>query len=148
MLPSDSEDDASSTDSSYSVREETASKETASAPETCRVCQKEFGRPQELERHIRELHLPHHLYCWQPSCTSTGTRAYSLKESHYADKHPGVPLPEQDPPVIYDAKVLAKQVRNKEIGIEEAVREARTLFEEKAEQEGKLGSWRRRWAST
>ena len=146
MLPS--EDDASSTDPSFPVSEETASKETASTPETCPECEKECSRPQELERHICELHLPHHLYCWVPNCTSTGARAYLLKESHYADKHPGVPLPEQDPPVIYDAKVLAKQVRNKEIGIEEAVREARTLFEEKARQEGKLGSWRRRWAST
>jgi hypothetical protein len=44
--------------------------------------------------------------------------------------------------VIYDAKVLAKRVRTKEISIEQAVHEAFTLFEEKARQEGKLGIWR------
>ena len=136
-----SEEDASSTDSS-SVREEGGSKETSSTAETCPFpgCKKECSRPQESERHIWERHLPPHLYCEQPGCNSTGTRPYLLN-SHHADKHPGVPMPEQDPSVIYHAKVLAKQVRNREIGIEEAVREAYTLFEEKAKQEGKLWRW-------
>ena len=54
-------------------------------------------------------------------------------------------MPEQGAIMIYDAKVLARQVRTKEIGIEQAVHEARSLFEKKAKPMGKLGIWR--WAN-
>ena len=137
-----SSEDTSSTDPS-SVREEAGLKETVSATETCPFpgCKKECNRNQELKRHIWERHLPPHLYCEEPGCNLTGTRPYLLN-SHHADNHPGVPMPEQDASVIYDAKVLAKRVWTKEISIEQAVHEAFTLFEEKARQEGKLGIWR------
>jgi hypothetical protein len=107
-------------------------------------CKKEFGRFQELERHICDRHLPPYLYCEQPGCELTSSRLYWLK-GHRASKHPGVPMPEQDVFTIYDAKVLARQVRTKEIGIEKAVHDACSFFEEKAEQMGKVGIWR--WAS-
>jgi hypothetical protein len=140
-----SSEDASSTKPS-SVHEEEGSKETVPATETCPFpeCKKECNRAQELERHIWERHLPPHLYCEQPGCNLTGTRLY-LINGHHADNHPDVPMPEQDASVIYDAKVLAKRVRTKEISIEQAVHEACTLFDEKARQEGKLGIWR--WAN-
>ena len=133
-------EDAPSTNSS-SVREEAGSKEAALAIETCPFpgCKKKCGRFQESERHIWERHLPPHLYCEQPGCDFTSSRFYLLKSHH--DKHPGVPMPEQGGFTIYDAKVLAKQVRTKEIGIEQAVHEACSLFEEKAKQMGKLGIW-------
>jgi hypothetical protein len=129
-------EDASSTSSS--VREEEESKEVVS--ETCPLpeCEKDCGRPQELERHFWERHLPPHRYCGQPGCNFIGSRPYLLK-GHHSDNHPDVL--EQDVFIIYDAKVLAKQVRTKEIGIEEAVRKAYTLFEEKRKQEGKLWCW-------
>jgi len=128
---------------SSSVGEEAGSKEIVLAIETCPFpeCQKKCGRFQELERHIYERHLPPHLYCEQPGCNLTSSRFYLLK-SHRADNHPGVPMPGQHAITIYDAKVLAKQVRTKEIGIEQAVHEACSLFEEKAKQMGKLGIWR------
>jgi len=137
-------EDVSSMNSS-SVGEEAGSKEIVLATETCPFpgcnLRKRCGRFQELERHIYERHLPPQLYCEQPGCDSTASRFYLLK-SHRTDKHPGVPMPEQDAITIYDAKVLAKQVRTKEIGIEQAVHEACTLFEKKAKQMGKLGVWR------
>jgi hypothetical protein len=131
---------------SSSVREEAGSKETVLATETCPFpgCKKKCGRFQELERHICERHLPPYLYCEQPGCDLTSSRLYLLK-SHRTDKHPGVPMPEQGASTIYDAKVLARQVRTKEIGIEQAVHDACSFFEEKAEQMGKLGMWR--WVS-
>ena len=128
------------------VREEGGSKATVLATETCpsTECKKECGRFQEMERHICERHLPPHLHCEQPGCNFTSSRYYLLK-SHQVNKHPGVPMPKQDASIIYDAKLLAKQVRIKEIGIEQAVREARSLFEEKAKQPemNKLGNRRR-----
>ena len=135
-------EDASSTDSS-SVREEPGPTGTVSAAEACPFpgCKKECGRPQELERHIWERHLPPHLYCEQLGCNFTSGRAYLLK-SHHIDKHPDAPMPRQDASMIYDTKIIAKQVRTKEVGIEEAVHEACALFEEKARQMGKLGIWR------
>ncbi|KAF8500868.1 hypothetical protein F5888DRAFT_1309200 [Russula emetica] len=137
-------EDASSPNYS-SVCEEAGSKETVFklATETCPFpgCKKKCGRFQELERHIWERHLPPHLYCEQPGCNLTWTRPYLLK-SHHTEKHPGVPMPEQDALMIYDAKALSKQVRSKEIGIEQAVHDACSLFEEKARQMGKLGIWR------
>jgi hypothetical protein len=125
------------------VREEVGSKETVLATETCPFpgCKKKCGRSQELERHVYERHLPPHLYCEQPGCDFTSGGRFYLLKSHRADKHPGVAMPEQDAYTIYDAKVLAKQVRTKEIGIEQALREACSLFEEKAKQMGKLGIW-------
>jgi hypothetical protein len=97
------------------------------------------GRPQELERHIRQ-HLPHYIYCEQLGCNWTGNRLYALR-IHLADKHSGVPVPELELFTIYDAKGLVKRLLNKEINVERAVREARSLFQEKAVQLAKI--WRR-----
>ena len=128
--------------------EEAGSKENVSATETCPFpgcnLRKKCGRFQELERHIYERHLPPHFYCEQPGCNFISSRFYLLI-NHRTDKHPGLPTPEQDAITIYEAKVLAKQVRTKEIGIEQAVDEARTLFKKKAKQMGKLGVWRSSW---
>jgi hypothetical protein len=44
--------------------------------------------------------------------------------------------------VIYDAKVLVKQLLNKEITTKQAVDEARLSFQSKAERLGKLNLWR------
>jgi hypothetical protein len=135
-------EDASSTISS-SVGEEAESKEIVLETETCPFpeCKKKCGRFQELERHIYERHLPPYLHCGQPDCDSTSSRFYLLR-GHHADKHPDFLMPEQDAITIYDAKALARQVRTKEIGIEQAVHDACSLFEKKAEQMGKLGIWR------
>lgn len=140
-------EDTSSINSSSSVGEEAVPMKIALAtePETCQCpfpeCKKKCGRFQELERHIYERHLPPYLFCEQPGCDLTSSRLYLLK-SHRADKHPDILMPEQDAVTIYDAKVLAKQVRTKEIDIEQAVYDACSLFEKKAEQMGKLGIWR------
>ena len=44
--------------------------------------------------------------------------------------------------MIYDAKGLAKRVLSKEINIEKAVDEARSLYQTKAAELGKLGIWK------
>jgi len=44
--------------------------------------------------------------------------------------------------MIYDAKVLVKQLLNREITTEQAVREAHLSFQSKAELLGKLNLWR------
>jgi len=136
-------EDAASADSSES--EETGSKEIAiaTASETCPFpeCEAKCGRFQEQERHICERHLPPHVYCEQPGCDWTGNRRYVL-QSHLKRNHPGISMSKLEAFMIYDAKSLAKQLRNKEISVEEAVHEACQSFEEKAEQMGKVGIWR------
>jgi len=132
---------ASSTDSS-SAREETGSKEAPFATVPCPFprCEAKYRRFQELERHIREHHLPQYIYCEQPDCDWAGYRLYELKD-HLANKHSGVPMPEQEAYTIYNAKGIAKHIVNNETTIEQAVEEAWSLFEEKAKQMGKLGIW-------
>ena len=52
-------------------------------------------------------------------------------------------MPEQEAFTIYDAKGLVKLLLNEEISVEEAVAEARLLFQKKAVLLGKLET--RRW---
>jgi hypothetical protein len=117
--------DASPTDTS-SAHEETGSKETPSAKKTCPFpkCTAGYGRRQELERHIRETHLPHDNYCGQPGCGWTGYRHYA----HRKDKHAMAPVPEVEVYMIYDAKGLVKRLLSKEINVEQAVGEAWSFF--------------------
>ncbi len=132
---------ASSTDSSPA--QETGSKKAPLATVPCpfRRCKAKYPRFQELERHIRERHLPQYIYCEQPGCDWSGYRLYELR-GHLDDKHSGVPMPEQEAYTIYNAKGIAKQIVNNETTIERAVVEAWSLFEEKVKQMGKLGIWR------
>ncbi len=137
MLPFE---DASSPNSS--VSEETGSKETAIAFEICPIpeCETKCGRFQELVRHICERHLPPHIYCGQLDCDWTGNRRYAL-QSHLTGNHPGISMSQPEGFIIYDAKGLAKQLRTKQITVEQAVHEACSLFKGKARQMGKLGIW-------
>jgi hypothetical protein len=133
---------ASSTEST-SAREETGSKKAPLATVPCPFprCEAKYRRLQELERHIREHHLLQDIYCEQPGCDWAGYRLYELR-GHLADKHSGVPMPEQEAYTIYNAKGIAKQILNNGITAEQAVDQARLLFVEKAKQMGKLGIWR------
>jgi hypothetical protein len=114
--------------------------ETPFATETCPFieCQANFGRLQDLERHVVE-HLPRCMYCMH--CNWTGNRRYTLK-GHLNKHHCGAPVPERERYIIYDARVLVKQLLNGEITEERAVHEARMSFRNKAAQLGKLGYWR------
>jgi len=129
-----------------SVREGAGLNETPLATDICPfpICEAAFrvDRPQDLERHIRERHLPYGIYCGQQDCKWTGKRRYALLK-HLSDKHSGVPMPEPEAFMIYDVRGLVKQLLNKDINVEQAVGEARSLFREKAGQLGKLGI--RRW---
>ena len=139
-----SSEDASSTNSS-STHEETGSKEAPLATATCPLpeCKPTCGRLQELERHLRELHLPHDIYCQELDCDWTGNRRYAL-QTHLTGKHPGGLMPTQEASMIYDSRSLAKRLLNEEISVEQALHEANSLFEEKANSVGKQGLWRRR----
>jgi len=137
-------EDASFIDTSF-TREETGSKETPFSTKVCPFpkCRKKCGRPQELERHIREHHLPYYIYCGQHGCTWTGSRRYALRY-HLTHKHKGIQMPSKlDAFIIYDARGLVKQLLSKEINVEQAVSSAQLLFYEKAVQLGRLGV--RRW---
>ena len=122
-----------------SAREETGSKETPIGTEACPFpkCRKKCRRPQELERHVREHHLPYEIYCQQLGCNWTGNRRYAL-HNHLVHKHSGVPMPELEAITIYDAKGLVKQLLSKRIDVEQAVSKARLLFQKRAMQLGKL----------
>ena len=135
-------EDASSTNSS-SAHEETGSKEALLPTATCPIpkCNPKCSRLQELERHFRELHLPHDIYCQEDGCDWTGNRRYAL-QNHFKGKHSAVPPPDQETSAIYDSKILAKRLFNEEISVEEAMHKARLLFEEKARSVGKQGLWR------
>ena len=119
------------TDISF-VREGVGSKETPFAAEICPFpnCEAKHSRSQELERHIRERHLPHYIYCEQLGCNWTGNRRYALR-SHLVAKHSGVQMPEVEAFTIYDAKGLVKQLLNRDISVEQAVCEAQSLFQKK-----------------
>ena len=127
-----------------SAREETVSKEIPISTEACPFpkCRKKCRRLQELERHIREHHLPCHIFYEQLGCNWTGNRNYALR-NHLVHEHSGVSMPELEAFTIYDAKGLVKQLLNKEIKAEQAVNKARLLFHNRAMQLGKLGI--RRW---
>ena len=101
-----------------------------------------YARPQELERHIRENHMPNQIYCKQQGCHWTGTRRYAL-QNQLSEKHPCVPMPEQEALTICDEKGLVKLLLDEEISVKEAVGEVRLLFQQKALQLGKLET--RRW---
>jgi hypothetical protein len=120
--------------------EETGSKETSFVTEPCPFsnCRVRCGRRQEMERHIREHHLPYYIHCGQPGCDWTGNRSYALR-NHLTRKHIGVRMSEVEAYMIYDAKGLVKQLLNKEINVEQAVGDAQFLFQKKAMQLGKLG---------
>ena len=68
-----------------------------------------------------------------------------MLQKHLENKHSRVSMPELDASIIYDAMGLVKQHLNKDINVEQAVGEARSLFQEKAVQLGKLsiGRWMR-----
>ena len=126
------------TPSQYRVQPNEALFET----ETCPFlnCHKNYGRRQDLERHILQ-HISRCLYCSQPGCNWTGTRRYGLQD-HLRQKHGGIPVPDQGSYVIYDAKVLVKQLLNRETTTGQAVHEAHLQFRSKAELLGKLNLWR------
>ena len=136
-------EDASPIDISPVCRE-AGSKQTSPGTEICPFpnCGSTYGRPQELERHIREYHLPYDLYCEQEGCNWTGNRRYAL-QNHFTDKHPSIPMPEQEAFTIYDAKGLVKQLLTKDISVEQAVADARSLYQNKTAELGKLEN--RRW---
>ena len=117
--------------------------ETAFTTEPCPFpeCKARYGRPQDLRRHIREYHLPYHIYCGRPGCNWTGNRRYALK-NHLAYKHAGVRMPGLGVYMIYDAKELVKQLLRKDINVEQTVGKARSLFRKKAVELGKLGIWK------
>ena len=114
--------------------------ETPFAAETCPFieCQRSFNRLQDLERHVLQ-HLPRYMYCML--CNWTGNRRYAL-HGHRNKHHCGATVPEREGYIIYDAKVLVKQLLNGEITEDRAVHEARVSFRNKAAQLGKLGFWR------
>ena len=119
-------------------RETSPPTETSCPFSNCKA--KNPGRKQELERHVGQ-HLPNSLFCTQLNCHWTGDRNYALA-NHYKAKHPDVPFVKSDEFKIYDAKVLVKQLLNKEITVERAASEAQTAFRKRGAELGKLGFWR------
>jgi hypothetical protein len=140
---------ASAIDTSSSTREDIGPNETlnetAFLTEPCPFsnCKVRCRRTQELGRHICEHHLPYHIYCERPGCNWTGNRRYALK-NHLANKHASarVRMPGLEVYTIYDAKELVKQLLSKEISVEQAMGEARSLFRKKAVELGKLRIWK------
>ena len=126
-----------------SVRKGPGSKKAPSAKGPCPFpkCGKGYPRPQELERHICEHHLPNHIHCEQPGCDWTGDRRYALK-NHLSDKHTGAPVPGVEGYMIYDAKGLVKRLMTRGINVGQVEGEARSLFQKRAVALGKLGIWK------
>ena len=90
-------------------------------------CQRKYGRPQDLERHILQ-HLPHWIHCPRSGCNWTGNRLEILR-AHLKKKHRGAPLPQREMFIIYNAKRIVKQLLKKEVTIALAEYEAWTSFE-------------------
>jgi len=82
------------------------------------------------------------MYCTQQNCHFTADRKYALV-NHYKKKHLGVPfVAEGEGYKIYDAKVIVKQLLNKEITLEQAESEAQSAFRKRGVELGKVGLWR------
>ena len=102
---------------------------TGPCPEPTCNSNQNWGRKQELERHVLR-HLPHHIFCPHPRCSWTGSRRYTFME-HFKKKHPNDKTPDCGAPeefTIYDAKLLAKRLVDGEITMASAVNEAETLM--------------------
>jgi len=94
-------------------------------------CSKIFHRRQELYRHIKDKHIPNlpdSFYCRQAGCDWTGDRLQALR-SHFRNRHPGIPLLEEERYKIYDARWLINRFRDGEITKERAELLGNFLFD-------------------
>jgi len=74
----------------------------------CAMCDKTFGRLQELQRHISSVHLPCWLHCPHSPCLWRGHRKEEFK-THCSRVHPNSD-PEVSPCHIYDVKTVVNQI--------------------------------------
>jgi hypothetical protein len=70
----------------------------------CPVCQRQFERVQERNRHV-ESYLPHSIFCPSQGCIWTGRRQWDFKNQHWKVKHSDAgPAPAEGANEIYDTK--------------------------------------------
>jgi hypothetical protein len=113
------------------------------APQICPICNKDFGRVQERDRHLRTF-LPHWLFCPFELCPWRGKRYFNLKE-HWDSAHAsGQALPMQEHCEIYDTDRFVKLILC-QLSTESAAEEARLEVERRAHELDKALIWADGW---
>ncbi|KAH9974637.1 hypothetical protein BGW80DRAFT_150028 [Lactifluus volemus] len=103
-------------------------------------CTGSAKRPQDLDRHMLESHLPCHLYC--PSCFWRGDRTEDLTKHLQVAKCGQRPRKQCQ---IYEKKLILDWILNDGEPIEKVVCYALSFVSEKARELGKVEEWRDAW---
>jgi len=113
----------------------------------CPICKRTFKRTQERNRHLRAF-LPHRIYCTFPQCPYRGDRHENLV-THWKEKHShtnGGQAPQQQQECqIYDCNQLVTQVISGDMTMENAIADALSKVETRAQMLGKEDQWAGNW---
>ncbi|KAI9507414.1 hypothetical protein F5148DRAFT_1149748 [Russula earlei] len=112
------------------------------SPVQCPECGKQYGRPQELQRHMLSSHLPFFLHCPHSPCPWRGNRREDFR-AHLRERHAGSD-PKHDLCFIYDTKMVLDWIRN---GSSAAIvaNIAVGLVSQKAHELGLVEEWEDLW---
>jgi len=113
-------------------------------PQICPICDKDFGRVQERDRHLRTF-LPHWLFCPVKLCSWRGNRYFNFKE-HWESMHASSSqaLPTQEHCEIYDPDRFVKLIL-RQLSTESAAEEARLEVERRSYELDKGLIWADGW---
>jgi hypothetical protein len=110
----------------------------------CPVCGRNFGRPQERNRHVR-THLPYWFFCPFERCSWRGDRPCSLR-MHWSTTHASFgEAPKPKNCKIYNPDLLVRSVISGESPIEVAIAIALQAVESRAQGLNKVGIWADMW---
>jgi len=110
---------------------------------SCHICGRPFDRTQERNRHLRSF-LPHWIFCAFSQCPYRCDRHDNLV-AHWEKEHShanGGQAPQQlEEYQIYDSNELVAQVISGHITMEDAITDALSEVEQRAQELGKRGVW-------
>ena len=112
-------------------------------PNICPICNKDFGRVQERDRHLRRF-LPHYIFCPFDLCPWRGNRYSNLKEHWESHTNSGQALPTQEHCEIYDPDRFVKLIL-RQLSTESAAEDALLEVERRSYELGKALIWTDGW---
>lgn len=107
----------------------------------CSVCQKSYGRQQELQRHMLSRHLPRWLHCPYWPCPWRGHRREDFRT--HLNLHPSTD-PEVEPRLVYDTRMVLDWIKSG-TSVETAAGYALDFVLEKAQELGFEEKWGDLW---
>jgi hypothetical protein len=114
------------------------------APRVCPICEHDFGRIQERDRHLRNF-LPYRLFCPSEGCSWRGDRYDNLKKHWRADHaNSGQALPTREHCEIYKSGRFVQLILG-QLSTESTAEEACLEVEKRAHELDKVGVWKDLW---